>query len=229
MQQHNHTGHRQRMRERLSKNGSLDGFAEHEILEILLFYVFPRGNTNELAHELIKKFGSLRGVLNASKEELMQVKAVGENCAFALKFFSMFTAYAARQEIGGVDVRDYGRMLDYVSTFFTDEKTEKIKVFCVNSACKIQSVFDIGKGTSDCVGLDFKELTRIVLNSGCNVIVLAHNHPGGANTPSQEDVAVTRKIINYLKMLDISVLDHYIAGTNGIVSMRSCGMIYSEE
>lgn len=217
------------MRERLSKNGSLDGFAEHEILEILLFYVFPRGNTNELAHELINKFGSLRGVLSASKEELMQVKSVGENCAFALKFFSMLTAYAARQDIGSVDVRDYGRMLGYVSTFFTDEKTEKIKVFCVNSACKIQSVSDIGKGTADCVGLDFKELTRIVLNSGCNVIVLAHNHPGGVNTPSQEDVAVTRKIINYLKMLDISVLDHYIVGTNGIVSMRSCGMIYSEE
>ncbi len=229
MSQHNHTGHRQRMRERLSKNGSLDGFAEHEILEMLLFYVFPRGNTNELAHDLINKFGSLRGVLNASKEELMQIKTVGENCAFALKFFNMLTAYAARQDIGSVDVRDYRRMLDYVSTFFTDEKTEKIKVFCVNSSCKIQSVSDIGKGTSDCVGFDFKELTRIVLNSGCNVIVLAHNHPGGENTPSQEDVAVTRKIINYLKMLDISVLDHYVVGANGIVSMRSCGMIYSEE
>lgn len=227
--QHNHTGHRQRMRERLSKSGSFDGFAEHEILEILLFYVFPRGNTNELAHELITKFGSLRGVLNTSKEELMQVKSVGENCAFALKFFNMLTVYAARQDIGTVDVRDYSRMLDYVNTFFTDEKEEKIKVFCVNSACKIQSVSDIGSGTSDCVGIDFKELTRIILNSGCNVIVLAHNHPGGMNTPSQEDIAVTRKIISYLKMLDISVLDHYVVGANGITSMRSLGMIYSEE
>lgn len=227
--QHNHTGHRQRMRERLSKSGSFDGFAEHEILEILLFYVFPRGNTNELAHELITKFGSLRGVFNASKEELMQVKSVGENCAFALKFFNMLTVYAARQDIGTVDVRDYGRMLDYVNTFFTDEKEEKIKVFCVNSACRIQSVSDIGSGTSDCVEIDFKELTRIVLNSGCNVIVLAHNHPGGMNTPSQEDIAVTRKIISYLKMLDISVLDHYVVGANGITSMRSLGMIYSEE
>lgn len=229
MEQHSHSGHRKRMRERLSKSGSLDGFADHEIIEMLLFYVFPRVNTNDLAHELIDRFGSVKGVLSASREELMQVKDVGENCAFALSFFNMLAGYIARQELGGVDVRDYRRTLDYVSTFFGEDDTEKIKVFCVNSSCRIQSTSDVAHGSSDCVSIDFKELTKIVLNSGCDVIILAHNHPHAPNTPSQEDIAVTRKIITYLRMLDITVLDHYIVGSDGIMSMRNCGLIHSEE
>ncbi|MBO5448256.1 MAG: RadC family protein [Ruminococcus sp.] len=227
--QQSHEGHRERMRERLRKSGSLDGFAEHEILEMLLFYVYPRGNTNQLAHELIERFGSLKGVMNASKDELMQVRSVGESCALAIGFFNMLCGYVRRQELGGIDVRDYGKMLEYIPTFFTEEKNEKFKIFCVNSSCRIQSVSDVSSGTENSVPVNFKELTRTVLNSGCRIVVLAHNHPGAPNTPSQEDIAVTREIINYLKMLDITVLDHYVVGINGIMSMRSCGMIHGEE
>lgn len=229
MQHADHSGHRQRMRERLRKSNSLDSFAEHEILEMLLFYVFPRGNTNDIAHRLLVRFGSLKGVLCASEEELLQVKDMGSSAALAIKFFDMFTNYVKRQEIGAVDVRDYGRTIEYVSTFFAGEKKEKVKIFCVNSSCRIQSVTDAARGADSSVLVDFKELTKTVLNSGCSVIIIAHNHPGAANTPSQEDIAVTRKIMNYLRMLDITVLDHFIVGENGTLSMRSCGLIHSEE
>ena len=217
------------MRKRLSAAGALDGFAEHEILEMLLFYVLPRRDTNALAHELINKFGSVKGVLSASEEELTHDGALSANAAVSLRFFGLLTAYAAREDCGGIDVRDYNRMLEYVGGFFINENKEKFKVFCINSACRVQSVFDAAAGGQGSVTLNFKDLTRIVLNSGCDVIILAHNHPDAPNTPSQEDIAMTRKLITYLSMLDITVLDHYIIGRNGIMSMRSCGLIHPEE
>ena len=73
--QADHGGHRERMRKRFKESGNFKGFSEHEILEMLLFYIVPRKNTNDIAHELIKKFGSLNSVLNASVEELSSVKA----------------------------------------------------------------------------------------------------------------------------------------------------------
>ena len=225
-QEHSHSGHRERMRSRLRECMSLDGFAEHEILEMLLFYVFPRGNTNEIAHSLLNRFGSIKGVLQASESELVRVNDVGENCALAMKFFNMLISYVSRQELGNVDVRDYSRMMKYVETFFCGEKKEKIKVFCINNSGRVQSCLYVGTGSSDKVQRGFKDLTNTILNSGCNYAAIAHNHPGADNTPSQEDIILTRKLINYLNLLDIQLLDHYVVGDNGTLSMRSCGFIY---
>ena len=73
-----HEGHRKRMKERFIKSG-LDDFAPHNILELLLFYSIPRGDTNPVAHRLIDTFGSLSGVFDATPEELAKVDGVGEN------------------------------------------------------------------------------------------------------------------------------------------------------
>ena len=72
-----HTGHRARMRERFRASG-LDGFAPHEVLELILFYAIPQRNVNPLAHRLLDTFGSLHGVLDAPVEELQKVEGVGE-------------------------------------------------------------------------------------------------------------------------------------------------------
>ena len=79
-----HAGHRQRLRQRYDSVGS-SGFEEHTILELLLFYGIPQKDTNPIAHDLIERFGSLEGVLNASKEDLMQVSGIGENAATLLR------------------------------------------------------------------------------------------------------------------------------------------------
>src|SRR5574344_1510479 len=79
-----HDGHRQRKKEQFLRNG-LDGFADHEALELLLFYAIPRKDTNELAHNLLEYFGSLRAVLSAPAEELERWPCIGENAAALLK------------------------------------------------------------------------------------------------------------------------------------------------
>ena len=81
---HMHDGHRDRVRERFAKTG-FDGMASHEIIEMLLFYSVPRKDTNEIAHRLIKQFGSLAGVFEANLEELQKVKGVTFNSAVLIK------------------------------------------------------------------------------------------------------------------------------------------------
>ena len=76
-----HEGHRKRMRGKFLQSGK-DAFHEHEMLEMLLYYSNARGDTNPLAHTLIDEFGSFSGVLDASFEDLLKVKGVGENMAF---------------------------------------------------------------------------------------------------------------------------------------------------
>lgn len=225
----NHSGHRERMRKRFRETGDLKGFSEHEILEMLLFYVLPRRNTNDLAHELINKFGSLKGVLNASPEELVAVPDMGEGAAHSIAFFDKLMKYCAAQTDDRVDVRDFDGVLRFVDNCFAGEKTEKFKVICIDSGYHIKSVAEVCEGDPRSAPVDFRAMTKAVLNSGCDVIMIAHNHPSAPNTPSQEDVTLTREVIRYMRCLEITVLDHFITGKNGTISMRSCGLIHDME
>ena len=81
---HRHTGHRERMKAEFLARG-LEGWPDHRVLELLLFYTIPQGDVNDLAHELVERFGSLAGVLDASVEELKKVKGVGDHTAVFLR------------------------------------------------------------------------------------------------------------------------------------------------
>ena len=77
---HRHAGHRQRMKTEFLTRG-LEGWPDHRVLELLLFYAIPQGDVNAIAHDLIDRFGSLAGVLDASVDELTKVLGVGEHTA----------------------------------------------------------------------------------------------------------------------------------------------------
>ena len=79
-----HDGHREKMRQRYLKSG-LDGFADHEALELLLYYAIPRKDTNPIAHALMERYGSLSAVLTAPVEDLCKVEGIGENAAILLR------------------------------------------------------------------------------------------------------------------------------------------------
>ena len=79
-----HDGHRQRCKQRFLRAGA-EGFDDHQLLELLLFYAIPRCDTNETAHRLLKRFGSLQGVLYADPGELAAVEGIGESAAVLLR------------------------------------------------------------------------------------------------------------------------------------------------
>lgn len=79
-----HTGHRKRVKDEFRARG-LEGWPDHRVLELLLFYAIPQGDVNGLAHDLIDRFGSLAGVLDASEDELRKVPGVGEHTSLLLQ------------------------------------------------------------------------------------------------------------------------------------------------
>lgn len=224
-----HDGHRARMRERFAADERLEGFAEHEIMEMLLFFVIPRGDTNAAAHELISQFGSVRGVVNAPLDRLRQVRSIGENAAVMLKLLGSISDYIAKQRHEKIDVRDMENFPEYIKSLFLQETAECFRVLCITESMGVSTVSVVSRGSESSTEVNFRELARIVLNSGSRNIILAHNHPDSPSAPSQEDIILTRKIMQYLAPFDITVIDHFIVGKDSVLSMRRCGFIHDME
>lgn len=217
-----HAGHRERMRQKFLENG-LATFYEHEILEFLLFYVHSRANTNEIGHELIDTFGSLKGVLDAEYDDLLQVKGVGQRGATLIKFLpELLKAYnssmCANESLRTVDerCRFFHKQLMF-------ETQEVVILACLNDKLHLQRCIEIGRGVPDHVQIDNQKLLRAAIHSKCNCVMLAHNHPKGIANPSYEDVRVTDSIATFLKTVNIDLVDHIIVGDGKAISMHQTG------
>ena len=225
-QKNAHEGHRARMRDRFINDQQLDGFAEHEIMEMLLYFIFKRRDTNAIAHDLVEQFGSVREVINAPIERLKQIKSIGENGAVMIRLFGAIADHANKQQFDNVDARDLKKFAEYVRSLFTREQTECFKVLCITAEMKVKAVAVVSRGNTTSTPVNMRQLAKTVLNCGTDSIILAHNHPGSSAMPSNQDIIMTRKIIRQLSPLGIDVLDHYVTGVDGTISMRSCGMIH---
>ncbi len=219
-----HAGHRERMRARFHETG-FDSFAPHEIMEYLLFYVYSQGDTNEYGHNLINAFGSVDNVLRASHEELLQVKGIGPKSAdFILFLREIYRAYQKYSYKGAclesIDVR-CGYFLNQLAM----ESDENLLVACLNGKLCVQNLFTAAKGTPGKVHVCFQTLMRNILNSHCNAVILAHNHPKGSAAPSYEDIELTKQIAALLKQVDIHLEDHIIVGNGKAVSMSRNGTL----
>lgn len=223
-----HEGHRSRMRARFEADPMFLNFSEHEILEMLLFYCVPRANTNELAHRLIDRFGSLLGVLSKTPEELEASGLVGKNTALSLSFFFSVSAYLQRGEpmrpVGLQSMRD---VKEYVLNSFAGESKEVVKLFGISPSLIIKGSRVINRGLSDNVSCDLTMFAEAAVLLGSKEVLLAHNHPFSDSSPSEADISNTRLICSKLGELGISVVDHLIAGHSGVFSFRENGLMHN--
>ena len=224
-----HSGHRERMRSRFLKDPELSGFAEHEIMELILFFVFPRGDTNAVAHRLLDTFGSVNAVVHAPVEKLAKVENIGQNSAVMLKMLGSVAKYLDKQDLLHIDVRDIPKLSQYLKAMFAGELSERFVVMTVNSNMHINSVEQVTVGGQSVVCPDLKEMAKAVFSSSEENIMLVHNHPGGTSKPSVYDIILTRKIMQYFSPFGINVLDHFVVGRDSVTSMRACGFIYDTE
>lgn len=213
-----HEGHRQRLKNRFLAEG-IDSFEEHEVLELLLFFSIPRMDTNELAHALIRRFGSLAEVLDAPYEELLKVKGVSENTAVLLKLEpSLARAYLESRRAG--EMLDSSRKLgEFFVDRFVGRTKEIVFLLCLDSSLNVINCDIIAEGSISASTLDIRMIVeKVIRHSACRV-VLAHNHPRGIAVPSNEDVITTRQVRRALALLGIELIDHIIVAGKEYYSM----------
>ena len=224
-----HAGHRQRLKERFLKDG-LDHFEEHQVLELLLFYGIPQRDTNEIAHELIRKFGSLSRVLEATPEELSQVKYVGDNVTTLFKLITAVARYyqvscAMREEILPT-IEACGR---YLVPFFYQRPYETVFLLCLDAKCKVLCCEKIGEGGINSAGVPVRRIVELALKSNATAVILAHNHPSGLAVPSGEDILTTRRVAMALDAVEISLVDHIVVADNDWTSLAQSGLYRADE
>lgn len=215
-----HEGHRARMKERFLVNG-LDGFSDHEILEMLLFYAIPYRDTNPLAHELTKRFGTWMQVVNADYRDLLTVPGVTPHVASLLTLVGQSALRYYRDTVMGdvVQLFDTNMMAEYLIPWFLGEKDESVVMVSLDNKRKVLNTTRIFKGSVNSAQFNVRLAVQQALRDNATQIILAHNHPNGFCFPSDADVHTTEYLAEVLKPLDIRIVDHLIISEGDCLCM----------
>lgn len=214
-----HQGHRARVKERFSKEG-LDGFKEHQVLELLLFYAIPQRDTNVIAHNLLNRFGSLAQVIDAPVKELCKVEGMGDNAAIFISLIKQLERYYNMNRTQQTRVLStLEECGEYLVPFFGGQTNEVVYLLCLDAKCKVISCRSIDEGGVNSTGISVRKVVDVALTENATSVILAHNHTSGVAVPSNEDVQATYQIAKALQFVDVVLLDHVIVADGDFVSM----------
>ena len=220
-----HEGHRSRKKEQFRAHG-LDAFADHEVLELLLYYAVPRQDTNPIAHRLMQKFDSLDAVFAADRAALEEVEGVGENASTLLTLiFPLMRRIRASAGAHETVLSDTEQAGAYFLDLFFGEREEKLYEACLDAKGRLLACHLVAEGDTDSVQLNMRKIVENALKCGASSVLLAHNHPSGVALPSDADVLVTHRIQEALAPLGIRLADHIIVADDDYVSMAESGFL----
>ena len=218
-----HDGHRERLKERFRSEG-LDGFTEVQVLELLLFYSVPRKDTNEIAHALLEKFGTLAQVLDANPADLEKVPGMGSSSALFLKLLS---AAGRRYQISRTESATILRTLEQCGAYLQPRcfgrKHEAVFLLCLDAKCKVLACKQVGEGSVNSAGVPIRRIVETALSANATMVVLAHNHPSGLALPSADDIQTTKRLAVALDTVEIALIDHLVFSDDDYVSMAQSG------
>lgn len=218
-----HDGHRARKKQQFAEQG-LESFADHEVLELVLYYAIPRRDTNETAHRLMDRFGSLQGVLTAGLRELEDVPGVGQNAAILLKLLRAVSDRAALTARPKKPICTGEQAGEYFVHLLDGEKQEVLYLMCLDGKGKMLSCPMAARGGVNVTAVSVRQVVDLALRSGAAAVVMAHNHPSGVALPSRADRMMTRQVADALRPLGIRLLDHVVVADGDYVSMADSGM-----
>lgn len=220
-----HKGHRERLKSRFINEG-LDAFSSHQKLELLLFYGIPYKDTNELAHTLLNKYGSLSGVMNADYHELARIKGIGPHAALLVKLapalarsYSM-DRWRDKPQITGV--ADAGK---YAASLFVGLEKEAFYMICLNAQNRVIEPVLINEGTINEAMVYPREIIESAIRYKTSTVILSHNHPSGSTEPSSADVDMTKKLRAALAVINVKVMDHLIVSGEKYLSLAERQLI----
>jgi DNA repair protein RadC len=214
-------GHRQRLRDRF-RNGGAEAVPDYELLEMILYRVFPRGDTKPIAKKLMAKFGSFAEAVSAPRERLMEIDGVGERAVDELKLIKAAAERLMRGEISAKPaLESWNSVLDYLRLVQGFDEREQFRILFLDKKNNLIADEVQGRGTVDHTPVYVREVIKRALELSSTAIILVHNHPSGDPTPSRADIDMTKQIMDAARPLGISVHDHIIVGRNGHASLKA--------
>ena len=215
-----HDGHRQRFKKEFLARP--DSFPDHKLLELLLFYANPRGDTNPAAHGLMERFGSLAGVLDALPAELENTPGVGAHAVTLLKAAKELSGryLNSRVEMGEI-VQTIENARAILQPYFFGARTERACILCMDGKGKSLGVRVIGEGSVNAVQLTIRAAVETALSLNASKVILAHNHVSGVALPSAADKMTTVQMSQVLEAVGVILEDHLIFVDDDMVSLRA--------
>ena len=217
---HRHTGHRERMKAEFLARG-LEGWPDHRVLELLLFYTIPQGDVNDLAHELVERFGSLAGVLDASVEELKKVKGVGDHTAVFLRMLpAVLGRYqGARTRLSAIINRPE-EAYAWLEPYFFGARNEMVYVLCLDGKRQVLGVRKVAEGSIELAEVNTRRIAEEAIGLRAAQIYVAHNHVSNLAIPSQADWLTTDTLRGALRPIGIELIDHLVFVDGDMVSLK---------
>ncbi len=218
-------GHRARIRDRFRTAGP-EAIPDYELIEMILFRVFPRGDTKPIAKRLLARFKSFADVINAAPERLREVEGVGDRAIDELKLIRAAALRLMQGDILGREVLDsWGSVLAYCRAAQGFDDRERFRILFLDKKNQLLADEVQQEGTVDHTPVYVREVVKRALEHAASALILVHNHPSGDPTPSRADVDMTRMIMEVAKPFGIAVHDHIIVGRKGHASLKGLKLI----
>lgn len=215
-----HTGHRGRVKQEFLARG-LEGWPDHRVLELLLFYAIPQGDVNTLAHALVDHFGSLTGVLDASVDELKKVPGLGEHTAVLLRLIPALSGrYLEGRGTLSALVRTPEEAANVLAPYFFGARNEMVYLLCLDGKGKVLGVRKVSEGSIHASDINLRRITEEAMGLRAAGLYLAHNHISNLAFPSAADWQTTDVIRAALMPLGLEVIDHLIFVDGDAISLN---------
>jgi len=215
-----HAGHRSRVKSEFMARG-LESWPDHRVLELLLFYAIPQGDVNALAHELVERFGSLAGVLDASPDELRRVPGVGEHTLTLLKLLPAIGGrYLENRSCMGTIIQTPEQAGEMLAPYFYGARNEMVYILCLDGKRKVLGVRKVSEGSIHAADINIRRIAEEAMGLRADAIYLAHNHISNLAFPSAADWQGTDTIRASLAAVGLELVDHLIFVDGDMVSLN---------
>ena len=215
-----------RPRERLAEDGA-EALSEAELLAIILRVGSDRGSAVELAQMLLAAMGGLSALENASVAELCTHHGIGRAKAVQIKAALELGRRLQREPVDDrPEIRSPADAARILAPRMAALPRETLQVILLDGRHRMIDVSKVAEGRVNSVGARMAEVFRDAVRQDCPAVILAHNHPSGDPSPSDDDAKLTRNAAEAGKILGVEVLDHLVIarGPSNFVSLREHGM-----
>ena len=218
------SGHRARLRERLFDGGD-KALLDHELVEYLLALAIPRRDTKALAKQLVARFGGIGPLLDAAPQAL-RAEGLSEGTIGALKIAEATALRLLETRVEGRPIlSSWDALGDYLQAAMGHSPVEEVRILFLNAKNMLLANEAMWRGSVDEASVHVREVISRAIQLGATAIIIVHNHPSGDPTPSQQDIRLTRDLIDAGKHMKVTVHDHVIVGAQGRSSMKALGLI----